>query len=140
MGRHGIAAQLGRIAFIALLLPVAATAAQTLTLRLVEAHNRSTTTDAALSDVATTLQRNLPYSGFTHLGSGTISLPAGGNKAFAGGYSIRATGPATNCAVEIKKNGKSQLKSTVSLRGSTPLILGGFPAGNGRHLFVLKLQ
>ncbi len=140
MDRHGISAFIAKIMIVAIMLPLSASAAQTLTIRMVEAHNRSEQTDASLNDVAPSLRRSLPYKGFRQIGSSAHSLPAGGESQLSGGYKVKVSGPASNCAVTISKNNKSLLTTSVSLRGSTPLIVGGFSAGESRHLFVLKLK
>lgn len=140
MGRYGIKT-VCRAFVLILLASSGSILAKTLTIRLVEAHNRSAQVDASLSDVAVTLKRNLPYTGFRQLGgTGTLALPAGGRSGFSGGYTVSAKGHAKQCQVSISKGKKALLNSTVSMQGKSPMILGGFPSGNGKHLFVLKLR
>ncbi len=128
------------IAFTAIIMPATAYAAQQLSIRMVEADNQSEYIDASLSDVSSVLRRNLPYKRFRMLGHGNSALPTGGNTSFPNGYSLIVSGPAANCAVKILKNNKPLLTTSVSLRGNTPLIVGGFPAGAGKHLFILNLR
>ena len=139
MDRHGNALRRGRCLFATLLLFAPALLAQNLSVRLVEAHNQSSQVAKELSDVSAMLQRMLPYTGFRLLDSSTASLPQGA-AASMGAYTVKTSGPANACTVTIHKGKKQLLRTQVSLKGDTPLVVGGFPANGGKHLFVLKLR
>lgn len=115
---------------------VSAEAAE-LSVRLVEAHNESSSVAGGLRDVSGTLRKNLPYTGFDLLNSSALSLPAKGSASLSHGFSIQCTGPQNGLKAVISRNGKQLLSTTLNLRNNTPVILGGFTSSRGRILVLL---
>tara|TARA_B100000609_G_C17021502_1_gene333921 strand:+ start:255 stop:674 length:420 start_codon:yes stop_codon:yes gene_type:complete len=113
-------------------------AGDSVSLRLVEASNSSDIVSAELSDVAATLQKNLPFRSLKLLDSKMTAVPAANSRiTMAGGYVIVCNGPQDKLQISISKGKKEMVTSTVELQDQVPLFIGGFPAGESRILLVL---
>ena len=112
-------------------------AGETLSIRLVEAHNEGEGMDAGLSDVASTLTKNLSYKTFSLLASRRLGLPADGRAGLSGGYSVACRGEQANLHVTVFKRKEAVLDTTLNLRDGSPVVLGGFASKRGRVLLVL---
>lgn len=130
--RFGLALAVG------LMVCASAMAGSSVSIRLVKASNEQTGVDPGLSDVTAALKRNLAFEGYTLRAGTTVSLPAAGTISTLGSYTVRCTGPKEALAIEILKGRNSLLRTTVNLRDRKPLVLGGFPDGAGRVLFVFR--
>jgi hypothetical protein len=113
----------------------AARAGSELSARLVEA-SKEGTSSAGLEDVMEVLKTNLPFTAYRLLGSGAAPLPAAGRTLRLAGYSVKCSGPQDNLDLEVARRKRVLLRTTISLRDGRPLIVGGFPAGRGKHVLV----
>jgi hypothetical protein len=121
----------------------AATAAQagsSLTVRLVEASNSGTGASAGLNDVVPVLKRSLAFSSYRLVASAGFRLPAVLQTRDVGGYSVTCMGSQERLEITVTRGGQVMLNTQVALRDGIPLILGGFPAGNGRHVLVFAAR
>lgn len=110
-------------------------AGNTVLIRAVEASNQTSGIAAGLNDVASALQR-MSYTGYVIKGTATLPLPAGGSTGVAG-YSVSCQGPQNGMTITVKHGGRQLLSTTANLRDGKPLILGGFPSGQGIMVLIL---
>jgi hypothetical protein len=115
-------------------------AADSLSLREVEASNDGSGVPAALQDVGKVLQSSVGFTGYRLLSSRTLPLPASGSVALQNGYTFKCSGPRENLEVLVTRGTEEILRTTASLRPGKPLVLGGFPGARGRVLLVLVVK
>lgn len=109
-------------------------AADTVKIRLAEAHNQTPpTTSTSLKDVEGLL-KGLRYNSFTLIASSSLPLPAN-QKVRVGQYTLECKGDKTKLEVTIYKNNVKLMKSNVIFRGK-PVIIGGLPGKKGKHFFI----
>lgn len=121
---------------VATLLPSPAVASGTLTVRLVRASRSPGDTDPGLNDVAAALQGSLAFQGYSLVARAGLPLPADGRPLRLHHYTVRCQGAPERLNIRVDQGRQRLLDTNVSLRGTRPLVLGGFPAGRG-DLFVL---
>lgn len=114
--------------------------AETLWIRLVKASNVTEETDSRLTDILPVLAKNLVFKSYSLVAATTIDLPASGREVRLGVYSITCQGPTGNLSIQIRHDDTPLLYTTVSLREGKPVVLGGFPAADGRMILVFVLQ
>ena len=114
--------------------------AETLWIRLVKASNAAEETDSRLADVLPALAKSLVFKSYSLVAATTIELPASGREVRLGVYSITCQGPARNLSIQIRHEDTPLLYTTVSLQEGKPVLLGGFPATDGRMILVFVLQ
>ncbi|MDZ4198754.1 MAG: hypothetical protein U1E27_05645 [Kiritimatiellia bacterium] len=120
------------------LLATAAPAAERLQIRVVEASMEESAADPGLRDVAAFLKENLPYRSFRLVDQTTLALPAPGNRvSLRPGFAVLGKGPQNRLDLTLEKDGRVLLNTVLSLRDGVPVVVGGFPGGRGRLMFVL---
>ena len=107
-----------------------------LSVRLVKASNTPGGSSAGLGDVLPVLKKSLVYSHYALAGSTSLSLPAKQTSRQLGAYSVTCDGEQGNLAISVRHGRKQLLNTRVSLSSRRPLILGGFPAGDGKLVLV----
>lgn len=127
------------IALALLALLPAFAGAEMLNIKLVKLSSRGSVTPG-MENVAAIIQRNLPYGGCELVDQKACLLPANATLAFKSNYTLVCTSKAEGLVVTILKNNKLMLSSAVTLKDSTPVILGGFGGGvaGTKHVFVLQ--
>ena len=90
-----------------------------------------------IKDVIGILQQNLPYQQFALLSSAKLTLPADNTVSGLGPYSVSCSGRQKSLNIVVSKGRSVLLSTTVSLRDGKPLVLGGFPSANGKHVLVI---
>jgi len=113
-----------------------AIAGNRLSIRLVKASNTEGGSAAGLSDVIKTLADSLPYKHFSLVASGTMPLPARGSVQQLGGYTVECDGAQSKLSIKVKRRGKTVLRKSANLPDGTHLIVGGFPAADGKLILV----
>lgn len=114
-------------------------AADTVSLRLVQASNNGKSVDPALSDVSSTLTGNLPFSNFSVIDNKSVTI--GKTVSCAQNLSVATSGSRDSMKIAVNQSGSQMLNTTVSLAAGKPLLLGGFPAaGGGKVILILKLK
>ncbi len=93
-----------------------------------------------LENVAAIIQRNLPYAGCELVEQKACVLPANATLSFRVGYSLICKSTEDSVGVTILKKNKLLISTTVTLKGNTPVIIGGFDGGTTgtKHVFVLQ--
>lgn len=120
-------------------LAATAVAGNTLSIRLVEARTGKPHQGPGLADVAGTL-KSMRYNQFTLVGSRTVRLPAPATANRLGDYTVVCSGRQDGLQIVMRKGRHSLLTTTVRLRDGKPVVIGGFPAGNAKHLLVFLAQ
>lgn len=115
-------------------------AADTLSLREVEARNDGSGVPAILQDVGRVLKSSVGFSGYHLLSSRTLPLPTSDSVALRSGYTLKCSGSSDNLEVLVTRGAEEILRTTASLRPGRPLVLGGFPKGDARVLLVLVVR
>jgi len=123
-------------ATILLVSALSAVAGPTLSIRLVAATKQAAGGTRGLSDVAPVLEQNLPFSGFRHVASTTMSLPATGQTKKLNSYTVTCSGPQHDLAIVVRRGRKRLLSTKVSLQANKPLIVGGFPVEGGKMMLI----
>jgi hypothetical protein len=121
---------------LALLLLAAGAQAGGLSVRLVEASNAPGNSSGGLDDVLPVLKRSLPYSNYRLAGSTSLHLPAKDESRQIGEYTVTCNGSQDSLSIKVTRGGQTMLTTQVNLHGGTPLVLGGFPSQNGKHVLV----
>jgi hypothetical protein len=124
----------------ALACPLQASAGQTVSVRLVEAHGEGQGLSPALNDVAGMLRKNLPYPRFDLLDSRNLKLPSDGTLQMRGGITMQYGGSAGAFRVAMRRGKTPLLSTTIALTKGRPFILGGFKGSRGRVLVLLVLK
>ena len=93
-----------------------------------------------LENVAAIIQRNLPYAGCELIEQKACVLPANATLSFKIGYSLICKSTEDSVGVTILKKNKLLISTIVTLKGATPVIIGGFDGGTTgtKHVFVLQ--
>jgi hypothetical protein len=125
------------LSLVAALTALPVFAAEALTIRLVRASNGDGGMSEGLGDLQGILSGNLPFNRFQLIDSQTVLLPASSTVQLAGGFAVRCNGRQTALSVAVSRQGRQALSTTISLERGKPLILGGFPDGDGKLLVVL---
>ena len=137
MKRHSLSS----FVLAALIIVCATTAlADALTIRLVEASNSGRGVGDGLRDVAGLLRNNMPFSSYVLLDTRQAAVPGNGIVTMQGGYRVEYSGGPGSLTVTIQRGGKVLLRSTVALTSVSPVVVGGFPSGNGKAIFVFTLR
>lgn len=89
-----------------------------------------------LEDVSELLSRSLVYKGHRLVAQTTVPLPVHGVQRQLGKYEVHCAGSLESLAISIRRGSSKLLNTTVHLKPGRPLILGGFPAEDGRMVFV----
>ncbi len=108
-----------------------------ITLRMVEASNNGVGVDEKLSDVGSLLTTQLPYKRLQLIDQQTGKIPGAKTLTVKHDYTVQYSGTQSNLDLTIVHKNKKVLKTTVQLRDSKPLILGGFSSPKGKFIFVL---
>lgn len=108
----------------------------TLSVRLVRASRHTAGTDPALQDVANALGASFAFQGYQRVAQAAQPLPADDRPLRLGPYTVRCRGGRQSLEIRVEQGRQRLLNTTARLTGARPLILGGFPAGNG-DIFVL---
>jgi hypothetical protein len=111
-----------------------ALAADTLSVRLVEATNDGTGIDGRLRDVAAAFG-DLSFNSYRLVDAADFSIPAGQTRGM-GGYEVTCAGERKALVITVKLGRRELLNTTVSLRANKPLVVGGFPSPRGRMILV----
>lgn len=119
---------------------ISAAGGEQLSIRLVEASNRGAGSPPALNDVRGILKDSLGLDSCAFLASAWVQLPADRQTRSLGQYSVTCSGPQHSLTIVVQRGRQRLLKTTVSLKDNTPLILGGFPAQNGKHVLVFVVH
>lgn len=127
-----------RFALLAFLLFAAGARAAELSVRLVEASNTPGSSSGGLDDVLPILKRSLPYSNYRLVGSTSLHVPAKDESRQVGEYTVTCSGAKDNLSIKVTRGGRTMLTTQVSLHGGMPLVLGGFPSQNGKHVLVFS--
>ncbi|MCX7590938.1 MAG: hypothetical protein N2255_04850 [Kiritimatiellae bacterium] len=136
MSRRSVVA----VFFLTGLLAGSSLRADTLSVRLVKASDTAERVDSRLDDILPALTHSLVFKAYTLVATATLELPAAGQEVKLGFYRIRCTGPAENLSIQIRHDDTPLLYTTVSLKEGKPVVLGGFPAADGRMIIVFVLQ
>ncbi len=130
--------RIGMACIVALLaLTGAASAAGSLSIRLVQASNRGQGVGDGLSDVAELLRGNMPFNTYALLATRSLALPADGAMPMGEGLTVRCSGRQGNLQVTVTRDGRAVLQTTVELQDGIPLIVGGIPTERGKLIFIL---
>ncbi|MCK5849649.1 MAG: hypothetical protein KAH23_01945 [Kiritimatiellae bacterium] len=111
-----------------------------LSIRMIEASNKTTPSSSGVQDVVSILEKSLPYNSFNLSASGTMKLPAKKSTQRLGGYTVSCSGKQKNLSIKVTHEKKTILNTTVNLRDNKPLILGGFPSENGKLILVFVVS
>ncbi len=112
-------------------------AGDTIFVRLVAANNAPGAPPAALADVMGDLTKRSQYSNFQLVDSKKVKLPAAARVKLKGGYALELSGPKEKLKLGVFHGKRRIMQMTVSLKEGRPLILGEFPAQDGKMVFVL---
>ncbi len=123
--------------WLALALPAAA---GTVSIRLVEATDQRAGVDPGLEDVAAALRNSLVFKGYALLATASTSLPGTGSPVVLGPYEVRCTGPQNLVNIEVFHGHKRVLRTSVSLLGNSPVIVGGFAGKTGKIILVFMAR
>ncbi len=93
-----------------------------------------------LENVAAIIQRNLPYAGCELVEQKASVMPANVTLSFKIGYSLICKSDGEAMSVTILKKNKLMISTSVTLKDTTPVIIGGFDGGSKgvKHVFVLQ--
>ncbi len=116
---------------------VSASAGDKLSLRLVEASQDEVETDSRLDDIKELLTKNLPFRSFKLLDSKSMAVPANNTFTMSGGYEVSCKGAQSGLEVRVVRRREELVRTTVTLKDRTPLVIAGFPSDRGRLLLVL---
>lgn len=112
-------------------------AKDTILVRLVAANNAPGAPPAALADVMEDLAKRSQYSNFQLVDSKEVKLPVAARVKLKGGYALEFSGPKEKLKLGVFHGKRRLMQMTVSLKEGRPLILGEFPAQDGKMVFVL---
>jgi hypothetical protein len=107
-----------------------------LSVRLVKASSTGDGVDQSIQDVAGLLRENLVFKSYTLVAAQRVGLPAHAAAVVMGGYSVLCDGTANRLQIMIRQGNRPLVNTTVSFKSGKPIILGGFPARDGRLIFV----
>lgn len=131
----------GRVALFAAAAAIIAAsssrAADSLWIRLAEPANDDSGISSDLRDVADVLRKSFSYKSFRYLASSTMELPAKKVHATLSTFSVRCNGDRGSLSIEVWQGRSCLLKTTVSLKDGTPLIMGGLANKNGEPMILI---
>lgn len=93
-----------------------------------------------LENIAAIIQRNLPYAGCELVEQKACVMPANATLSFKSNYSILCKTEGDVIALTILKKNEMLISTSVTLKDTTPVIIGGFDGGSrgAKHVFVLQ--
>ena len=121
-------------------LTAVALAGSDISIRLAEASNSGRGSPAGMNDVSGIIKESLGFDSCTFVASAWIRLPADRQTRALADYSVVCSGPQNRLSISVQRGGKSLLKTNVALQDGKPLILGGFPSGSGKHVFIFLVR
>jgi hypothetical protein len=122
---------------LGLLGAIPAHAGSVLQVQLVSADKTQASPRSGLGAVEGLLKRNTPYSNFQVLAVRSAALPASTTLDMGRGVIVKCAGAQDRLSIEVLSGGRAMLRSTVSLRDQTPLVLGGFPSGGSKLMVIV---